>query len=90
MPAPGHGGSGGRMDSEAVANLFGAQVVAALQFEMEEVFNMTTEGLRGRVLMLQHAQSQGHAPPDAAKLIMFLNLELQVLSPNRFVSKRAI
>jgi hypothetical protein len=66
------------MDGNAIASLFGAQVVAALQFEMEEVFAMTTEGLRGRLLMLQHAQSQGHAPPNADKLIMFLNLELQV------------
>ena len=55
MPSPGKGGAA-MMDGNAIASLFGAQVVAALQFEMEEVFAMTTEGLRGRLLMLQHAQ----------------------------------
>ncbi|KAJ1479281.1 hypothetical protein T484DRAFT_1903174, partial [Baffinella frigidus] len=90
MPAPGHGFSAGRMDSDTIAHLYGAQVVAALQFEMEEVFGMTTEGLRGRLLMLRHAQSQGHAPPNAEKLIMFLNLELQERAAGREIEQKVL
>ena len=68
-----------------VASLFTSQVAAALQFEMEEVFAMTSEGLRGRLLMLQHAKAQGFAPHNADKLIMFLNLELQERAAGRVI-----
>ena len=68
-----------------VVSLFTSQVAAALQFEMEEVFAMTSEGLRGRLLMLQHAKAQGFAPHNADKLIMFLNLELQERAAGRFI-----
>jgi hypothetical protein len=47
------------VNPQEVASLFTSQVAAALQFEMEEVFAMTSEGLRGRLLMLHHAKAQG-------------------------------
>lgn len=72
-----------------VASLFTSQVAAALQFEMEEVFAMTSEGLRGRLLMLQHATAQGFAPSNAHKLIMFLNLELQERAAGRIIELSA-
>ena len=66
-----------------IAQLFSAQVAAALEFQMEEVFAMTTEGLKGRLLMLKHAMTQGYAPVNAEKLVLFLNLELQERSAGR-------
>ena len=73
------------VNPQGVASLFTSQVAAALQFEMEEVFAMTSEGLRGRLLMLHHAKAQGFAPHNADKLIMFLNLELQERAAGRVI-----
>jgi hypothetical protein len=39
-----------------ITHMHAFQLAAALQFEMEEVFHMTTEGIKGRMLMLRHAQ----------------------------------
>ena len=51
---------------------------------------MTDEGLRGRLLMLQHAKAQGFAPINAEKLIMFLNLELQERAAGRVIGQSAL
>lgn len=80
----------GSINPNEVASLFTAQLAAALQFEMEEVFGMTDEGLRGRLLMLQHAKAQGFAPINADKLIMFLNLELQERAAGRVIGQSAL
>ena len=80
----------GSVNPNEVASLFTAQLAAALQFEMEEVFGMTDEGLRGRLLMLQHAKAQGFAPINAEKLIMFLNLELQERAAGRVIGQSAL
>ena len=80
----------GSINPNEVASLFTAQLAAALQLEMEEVFGMTDEGLRGRLLMLQHAKAQGFAPINAEKLIMFLNLELQERAAGRVIGQSAL
>jgi hypothetical protein len=77
------------VDPSEVASLFTAQLEAALQFEMEEVFGMTDEGLRGRMLMLQHAKAQGFAPKNTDKLLMFLRLELQERAAGRVIDMDA-
>ena len=82
--------SAASVNPNEVASLFTAQLAAALQFEMEEVFGMTDEGLRGRLLMLQHAKAQGFAPINAEKLIMFLNLELQERAAGRVIEQCAL
>jgi hypothetical protein len=77
------------VNPQEVASLFTSQVAAALQFEMEEVFAMTSEGLRGRLLMLHHAKAQGFAPHNADKLIMFLNLELRERAAGRVIDLKS-
>lgn len=66
------------------------QLSAALQFDMAEVFHMTTEGIRGRIMMLGHAKAQGFAPLDADRLIMFLNLELKERAAGREIAANVL
>lgn len=71
-------------------NRLNLQLSAALQFDMAEVFHMTTEGIRGRIMMLGHAKAQGFAPPDADRLLMFLNLELKERAAGREIAVKVL